>query len=138
LTFARRFRRKPNASAASRSISRPRAASKGGVEPMDATAGDLPSDVVLAALEDKRREGERVKYLAAVAEAEEVDEALPLVPAKNPIGLRIKHAAAVSRLPECGGRLAARRSAERAGLVASLDRDQAAMTLAYLPKVAHA
>ncbi len=119
---------------------------------MNAIVRELPSDVVLAALaikcaqawnrayalEDKRREGEWAKYFAAVAEAEEVDEALALVPAENPIGLRIKYVVAMSRLPERGGRLAARRSAERAGLVASLERDQAAMMLAYLPKIAYA
>ena len=77
------------------------------------------------------------KYFAAVAEAEEVDEALALVPAESPIGVRIKYVAAMCRLPERGGRLAARQSAARAGLVASLERDKAAMTVTYLPKVAY-
>lgn len=119
---------------------------------MNATVRNPPSEVVLAALaikcaqawsrayelEDNRREGEWAKYFAAVAEAEEVDEALAHVRAENPIGLRIKYVVAMSRLPERGGRIAARRSADRAGLVASLERDQAAMTLTYLPKIAYA
>ena len=42
------------------------------------------------------------------------------------IGVRIKHVVAMSRLPERGGRPAARESADRAGLVASLERDKAA------------
>jgi hypothetical protein len=119
---------------------------------MNASVKNPPSDVVLAALaikcaeawnrayelEDNRREGELAKYFAAVAEAEEVDEALVLVRAENPIGLRIKYVVAMSRLPERGGRIAARRSAHRAGLVASLERDQAAITVSYLPKIAYA
>jgi hypothetical protein len=118
---------------------------------MNASVTDLPPDTVLAALanecaqawnrayelEDRRREGEWSKYLAAVAEAEAVDEALALVPAQSPIGVRIKYVVAMSRLSEHGGRLAARRSADRAGLVASLDRDKAAMTVTYLPKIAY-
>ena len=74
---------------------------------------------------------------AAVAEAEEVDEALALIPAESPIGVRIKYVAAISRLPERGGRLAARQSADRAGLVASLERDKASMTVTYLPQIAY-
>lgn len=118
---------------------------------MNASVTDLPPDTVLAVLanecaqawnrayelEDKRREGEWSKYFAAVAEAEAVDEALALVPAQSPIGVRIKYVVARSRLPEHGGRIAARRSADRAGLVASLDRDKAAMTVTYLPKIAY-
>src|SRR5271170_2569310 len=123
-----------------------------GVKPMNAIVAKLPPDTGLAALanesaqawdlayelEDKRREGEWAKYFAAVAEAEEVDEALALVPAESPIGVRIKYVAATSRLPERGGRPAARCSADRAGLVASLERDKAAMTVTYLPKIAYA
>jgi hypothetical protein len=119
---------------------------------MNATVTDLPSDAVLAALaiecarawnrayelEDNQREGEWAKYFAAVAEAEEIDEALALVPAESPIGVRLKYVVATSRLAERGGRLAARRSADRAGLVASLERDKAAMILTYLPQVAYA
>ncbi len=119
---------------------------------MNAPVTNLPADTVLAALanqsaqawnrayelEDKRREGEWAKYLAAVAEAEAVDEALARVAAESPIGVRIKYVMAMSRLPEHGGRLAARRSADRAGLVASLERDKAAMTVTYLPKIAYA
>jgi hypothetical protein len=118
---------------------------------MNATVTDLPSDAVLAALaiecghawsrayefEDKQREGEWAKYFAAVAEAEAVDDAIAAIPAESPIGLRIKYVVAMSRLPERGGRLAARRSADRAGLVASLERDKAAMTVTYLPKMAY-
>jgi hypothetical protein len=44
----------------------------------------------------------------------------------------------MSRLPEHGGRLAARKSADRAGIVASLERDKAAMTVNYLPVIAYA
>jgi hypothetical protein len=88
---------------------------------MNPTVTDLPSDTVLAALalecarawsrayelEDKRREGEWSKYLAAVAEGEAVDEALAAVPAESAIGLRIKYVVAMSRLsrargPPCG------------------------------------
>ncbi|MGA8445841.1 MAG: hypothetical protein WB766_11695 [Roseiarcus sp.] len=119
---------------------------------MNATVTKLPPDTGLAALanesaqawnrayelEDKRREGEWAKYFAAVAEAEAVDEALARVPAESPIGVRIKYVVAMSRLPERGGRLAARRSAERAGIVASLERDKAAMTVNYLPVIAYA
>ncbi len=119
---------------------------------MNATVTNLPPDTVLAALanecaqawnrayelEDKRREGEWAKYFAAVAKAEEVDEALAVVPAESPIGVRIKYVAAMSRLPEHGGRLSARRSAERVGLVASLERDEAALTVDYLPRIAYA
>ena len=118
---------------------------------MNATVTNLPADVVLAALaikcaqawnrayelEDNRREGEWAKYFAAVAQAEEVDEALALVAAESPIGLRIKYVVAMSRFPERGGRLAARRSADRAGLVASLERDKAAMALTYLPEIVY-
>jgi hypothetical protein len=123
-----------------------------GVKLMNAPISNAPSDIMLAALaiksaqawnrayelEDKRRAGEWSKYFAAVAEAEEVDEALALVPAESPIGLRIKYVVATSRLPECGGRLAARQSADRAGLVASLERDKTAMTRTYLPEIAYA
>jgi hypothetical protein len=42
----------------------------------------------------------------------------------------------MSRLPERGGRLTARQSADRVGLVASLERDKAAITVTYLPKIA--
>ena len=119
---------------------------------MNATVTKLPPDTALAALanecaqawnrahelEDNRREGEWAKYFAAVAKAEEVDEALALVQAHSPIGVRIKYVAAMSRLAEHGGRLTARRSADRAGLVASLQRDEAAMTVTYLPKIAYA
>ena len=119
---------------------------------MNATVTNLPPDTGLAALanecaqawnrayelEDTRREGEWAKYFAAVAEAEAVDEALALVPAESPIGVRIKYVVAMSRLPERGGRLAARRSGDRAGLVASLERDKAAMTVTYLPNIAYA
>ena len=122
------------------------------VKPMNATVTKLPPDTGLAALanecaqawnrayelEDTRREGEWAKYFAAVAEAEAVDEALARVPAESPIGVRIKYVVAMSRLPERGGRLAARRSADRAGIVASLERDKAAMTVTYLPKIAYA
>jgi hypothetical protein len=127
-------------------------ARRSGVELMNATVTNPPPDTVLAALanesaqawnrayelEDNRREGEWSKYLAAVAEAEEVDEALAVVPAESPIGVRIKYVAAMSRLAEHGGRLSARRSADRVGLVASLERDKAAMTVTYLPKIAYA
>jgi hypothetical protein len=118
---------------------------------MNVAVGSLPPDTLLAALanesaqawnrayelEDQRREGEWSKYFAAVAEAEALDEALALVRAESPIGVRIKYVAAMSRLSEHGGRLAARRSADRAGLVASLERDKAAMTVTYLPKIAY-
>jgi hypothetical protein len=123
-----------------------------GVKLMNASVTNLPSDTVLSVLanecaqawdrayelEDNRREGEWARYFAAVAKAEEIDEALALVPAESPIGVRIKHVVAMSRLPERGGRPAARESADRAGLVASLERDKAAMTLTYLPKIAYA
>ena len=119
---------------------------------MNATVRDLPPDTMLAALanasarawnrayelQDKRREGEWSKYFAAVAEAEAIDEELALVSAESSIGVRIKYVSAMSRLPEHGGRLAARRSADRVGLVASLERDKAAMTVTYLPKIAYA
>jgi hypothetical protein len=119
---------------------------------MNATVTNLPPDTALAALanksaqawnrayelEDKRRDGEWARYFAAVAEAEEADEALASIPARSPIGVRIKYVAAMSRLSEHGGRFAARRSADRAGLVASLERDKAAMAVAYLPKIAYA
>jgi len=113
---------------------------------MNLTLMDLPSDKALAALasqcarawnrayqlEDNRREGEWSKYFAAVAEAEAIDEKLARVPAESPIGLRIKYVVAMSRLPRRGGRLAARESAERAGLFASLERDEAALRVEYL------
>ena len=119
---------------------------------MNAIVANLPPDTGLAALanecaqawnrayelEDTRREGEWAKYFAAVAAAEAVDEALALVAAESPIGVRIKYVVAMSRLPEHGGRLAARRSADRAGIVASLEHDKAAMTVTYLPNIAYA
>ena len=91
---------------------------------MNAIVAKLPPDTGLAALanesaqawnrayelEDKRREGEWAKYFAAVAEAEAVDEALALVAAESPIGVRIKYVVAMSRLPERGGRRAGRRT----------------------------
>ena len=83
------------------------------------------------------REGQGARYFAAVAEAEAVHEAFGRVPAQSPIGVRIKYVVAMSRLPERGGRLAARRSAQRAGIVASLERDKAAMTVNYLPVIAY-
>jgi hypothetical protein len=119
---------------------------------MNATVANLPPDTALAALanqcaqawnrayelEDGRRDGEWARYFAAVAEAEAADEALARIPAKSPIGVRIKYVAAMSRLSEHGGRFVARHSADRVGLVASLERDKAAMTVTYLPKIASA
>jgi len=113
---------------------------------MNVTVGELPSDTALAALaaqcarawdrayelEDCRREGEWSKYFAAVAEAEAIDDRLARVPAASPIGLQIKSIVATSTLPQRGGRLAARESAERAGLFASLGRDKAVLGVAYL------
>jgi hypothetical protein len=113
---------------------------------MNMTVRELPSDTTLAALavqcarawnrayelEDNRREGEWSKYFAAVAEAEAIDEKFARVPAESPIGLRIKYVVAMSRLPDRGGRLAARQSADRAGLFASLERDKAALRVVYL------
>src|ERR1700691_6383445 len=108
------------------------------VKPMNATVTNLPPDTGLAALategaqawtrayelEDTRREGEWAKYFAAVAAAEAVDEALALVPAESPIGVRIKYVVAMGRLPERGGRLSAGRSAARAGIVPFLEHDK--------------
>jgi hypothetical protein len=104
---------------------------------MNTSVTDLPPDTVLAVLANECAQAWNRAYELAVAEAEAVDEALALVPAQSPIGVRIKYVVAMSRLPEHGGRLVARRSADRAGLVASLDRDKAEMTVTYLPKIAY-
>jgi hypothetical protein len=118
---------------------------------MNAIVANLPPDTGLAALanesaqawnrayelEDKRREGEWAKYFAAGRRSRSGRRGARArggrEPDRGPDQIRCRD----EQASEHGGRLAARRSADRAGLVASLERDKAAMTVTYLPTIAY-